>query len=630
MAGDKHETLAEVTARAGLPGGVEDRCYQPGQRGHTEHQLRTLVEGVPHLIWRSCGSGKWTWSSPQWMAYTGQTQEGSHGRGWLDVVHPGDCKRVILAWDAVLPHGELDVEFRVRRASDDVWVWHRTTSLPLRDEAGRIIEWLGSTTEIQAYKELQEQQRELLAAAERHAEELTAEVARRQEAEVQLRQTVFHDGLTGLCNRAGITDRLRRMLADRDSPGPGCALLFLNLDRFGEVNDSLGHQAGDRLLVEVAQRLEGCLHGQGTLARLGGDEFAVLVEGVSDTRSAVALARRIAETMQGSMWLGPQEVFCTCSIGVAHAMLRQLRPEQLMRDADVAMRRAKRHGPGSHAVFTEVMRDGVAGALALQTDLRNAVTRGELVLQYQPICDAATAGIVGVEALVRWRHPERGVVLPASFIPAAERTGLIRDLGRWVLREACAQVMAWHDRFPGLELQLNVNTSGRELRDRRFMVEVQEALAETGFEPRLLQLEVTEGVFLEQSEASGEMLNGLRALGLRIALDDFGTGYSSLGYLSRYPVDTLKIDRSFVAEMLHEPRAWTTVETIVTLGRTMNLAVVAEGVEEDAQLQALRAVGCGLVQGYLLGRPLPVEEIETALAGSGGLGFRGAVLQGSG
>ena len=224
-----------------------------------------------------------------------------------------------------------------------------------------------------------------------------------------------------------------------------------------------------------------------------------------------------------------------------------------------------------------------------------------------------------MEALVRWRHPERGAIAPASFIPAAEQTGLIRDIGRWVLREACAQARAWHQRFPGLELRLSLNVSAEELRNRRYLDEVQDILVETGLDPRSLQLEVTEGVFLRRPETAGEVLGGLRALGVRIALDDFGTGYSALGYLNRYPVDALKIDRSFVAEMLAQPRTQAIVEAIIRLGQAMNLAVVAEGVEEEAQLRVLHEAGCDLVQGYLLARPLPAEEVEVLLATKCGL-----------
>ena len=612
MTEKQDETLAEVTARAGLPASPDERRFAAGATTQTEHQLRTLVEGVPHLIWRSCDRGLWTWASPQWMIYTGQSQDESHGRGWLDAVHPDDHAHTIEAWQAAVSSGEVDVEFRVHRAADDSWRWHRTTSLPVRDEAGRIIEWLGSTTEIEAYKELQQRQAELLAAAERHAKRMEREVRRREQAELRLQHAAYHDELTGLRNRAWFMDRFRRRL-DTAEGEPDCSLLFLGLDRFKLVNDSLGHPTGDRLLAKVGRRLQKCVHGEGTLARLGGDEFAVLVEGEGSLEAALRLAQRINEAMRRPLKTGTLDVTTTCSIGVAHAAAGRSRPEKLIRDAGAAMYEAKANGRGGCAVFTEAMRDREADELALETDLRHALSRGDFALNYQPICDTATSAIFGVEALIRWQHAQRGDVPPSLFIPVAEKAGLIRSLGQWVLRKACAQVRAWRERYPTVDLHLSVNASGEELRDARYLSDVQEVLQATRLDPRRLQVEVTEGVFLRQPETTGGILDGLRALGIRVALDDFGVGYSSLGYLSLYPVDTLKIDRSFVSEMLTRRSTQAVVEAVVRLGHAMELSVVAEGVEQDGQLQTLRESGCDLAQGYLLSRPLPQAELEVLL-----------------
>lgn len=613
--------LAEVTARAGLPGTVEERRVKVDQPEHTEHQLRTLVEGVPHLIWRSSDRGLWTWASPQWLAYTGQTQEESHGRGWMNVIHPEDRKRTITAWDAAVGNGELDTEFKVRRARDGAWIWHRTTSLPLRDEVGRIVEWLGSTTDIQAYKDLEAKQQAMLAAAEQHARELKAEVAQRKEAQAQLLHAAFHDDLTGLRNRAWLMNRLRQLLDGSDTAMPGCSVLFLDLDGFGRVNNSFGHQAGDRLLAELARRLQACMTGRDGLARIGGDEFAVLVEGKDAAASALRLAERITQTLrQPLLLLGRAEVFCTSSIGIAHApadAAGQHRPEDLMRDADSAMYAAKRSGPGACAVFTTAMRDGIADELELETDLRHALDEDGLMLHYQPVRATATGAVTCIEALVRWDHPTRGPVPPDSLIPAAERTGLIRDLGRWVLRTACMQAQVWRQRIPGLDVRLSVNISATELQDRRFLDGVRQVLAESGLNPGSLQLEITEQVFVREPAAVGEMLRGLRGLGVLVALDDFGKGYSSLGYLAQYPVDTVKVDGSFVAGMLAQPRQRAVVEAAIRLGHAMDLAVVAEGVEEDAQLEALREMGCDMVQGYLPGRPVPAQKMEALLAVAG-------------
>ena len=612
MTEKQDETLAAVTAKAGLPANTEERRLLPGALGQTEHQLRTLVEGVPHLIWRSCDRGLWTWASPQWCTYTGQSQDESHGLGWLDVVHPEDRERASAAWTAAKGKGELDLEFRLHRDADGAWVWHHTTSLPLRDEAGHVTEWLGSTTDIQAYKDFQRRQAELLSKAERHAQELEAEVRRREQAEARLQHAAYHDNLTGLRNRAWFMERFRRALKTNGAP-PTCSLLFLDLDRFKLINDSFGHPAGVFLLAEVGQRLEACVNGEDTLARLGGDEFAVLVEGDGSMEAALRLAERINETMRRPFVVGTREVTATCSIGVAHAAAGHSRFEELVRDAGVAMYEAKANGSGGSAVFTAAMRDKAADALVFESDLRRALSGGEFTLRYQPICEADTSDIVGVEALIRWRHAERGHVPPSQLIPAAEKAGLIRNLGQWVFRNACTQMLAWHERYPSLNLQLSVNASGDELRDDQYLSDVQDILAATRLDPRRLQVEVTEGVFLRQPETTGEILDGLRALGVRVALDDFGTGYSSLAYLSRYPVDTLKIDRTFVSGMLRQRRTREVVEAVIRLGHAMELSVVAEGVEEDAQLQALRASGCDLVQGFLLGKPLNSADLEAAL-----------------
>ncbi|MGI4938949.1 MAG: putative bifunctional diguanylate cyclase/phosphodiesterase [Janthinobacterium lividum] len=602
---------------AGFTKIVRDRTAQKqaGDRlAHAEWELRTLVEGMPQLLWRSCDAGNWTWASLQWLAFTGQSQAESHGHGWIDAVHPRDRDATAAAWADARAHGMLDVEFRVRRASDGAYVWHRTRSMPLRDADGRIVEWLGTTTDIEDLKVLQGRQQVLLAEVGRRARDLEAEMEERKLIEAQLLYTAHHDDLTKLRNRAFFMNRVRRAMGRNEGTADlRCAVLFLDLDHFKLVNDSLGHQAGDLLLIEVAGRMQACMRPQDTLARVGGDEFAMLVEGFDEIGTVIALARQVIEAMRRPLWLGTQEVFSSCSIGVVEATAHHHLPDDLLRDADVAMFQAKRTGAGGYAIFTEAMRASAVQALQLQTDLRNAMARHEFHLHYQPICDAATGGVIGVEALLRWQHPQRGMVSPAEFIPVAEDTGLIQNIGRWVLREACAQMQAWRRSNPEVPLRLSVNASGKELLDLRFVQDVRDALATTGFYPQWLQIEVTESVFLQQAELVGEVLSRLRALGIRIALDDFGTGYSSLGYLSRYPMDVVKIDRSFVAEMLAQPRMRAIVETVIRLGQAMRLDVVAEGIETEAQLLALRAAGCGYVQGYLLGRPGPAEEFEVML-----------------
>ncbi len=591
-----------------------DELYRLRQQvAEAEQHLRVFVEGVPQLLWRSCDKGNWTWSSPQWLAFTGQTQEQSHVCGWLEAVHPDDRDAAVAAWEAAMPLGNLDVEFRVLRAQDGAYLWHRTRSIPSRDGSGRIVEWLGSTTDVQDLKALQEHQQVLLGDLRRHAQELEDEVGERRRIEARLIHDAHHDGLTGLHNRAFFMSRLKASLAELEHDSqPGWAVLFLDLDRFKLVNDSLGHQVGDQLLMNVADRLRGCIGPRDTLARFGGDEFAVLA-GEADRLSVVLeLAERILAAIRRPVWLGEHELFSSGSIGIVHVTVGTPVPEEVLRNADIAMYCAKRSDTG-YAMFTEAMRAEAVDALELRTDLRNALARGQLFLDYQPICETAGGRIVGLEALLRWRHPRRGLVPPSVFIRIAEETGLIREIGRWVLREACVRMRGWRDRHPELDLYLNVNTSGQELKAGRFVNIVHEILSETGLDPGRLQLEVTESIFLQQPDLIGGILDRIRALGVRIALDDFGTGYSSLSYLDRYRVDTIKIDRSFVSGIATRQAAVTIVETIVRLGHAMGLDVVAEGVEDEAQLAALRGVGCAAVQGYLLGWPRSAEDTGALL-----------------
>jgi len=313
--------------------------------------------------------------------------------------------------------------------------------------------------------------------------------------------------------------------------------------------------------------------------------------------------------------LDGQDVFSSCSVGIVHVSGNYTSAEAVLRDADITMYHAKRHNPGKFAVFTTAMHEAAVEALHLRTDLRSALPLGELFLHYQPICFAGTGRIAGLEALVRWRHTRRGLVPPSTFIPIAEDAGLIGGIGRWVLRMACSQLREWQDTFPATKLTINVNSSAVELMRAGFVEGVRDILAETGITPELLQIEVTESVFLHAPERVDLVLGNLRRLGVRVALDDFGTGYSSLAYLERYQIDTIKVDQAFVRGLTRRPRSLAVVETVLRMGKALGLTVVAEGVEEEEQLRALQAAGCSLVQGYLLGRPIEASAITSVLAG---------------
>ncbi len=494
--------------------------------------------------------------------------------------------------------------------------WVELSVVPLADAAGVFTHWVSVRRDVSGRKAGEGMAwRTRLAEAEKAA--LRSEIAERKRSEARLLHAAFHDELTHLRNRAFLADRLAIVLARLPGqPEFRCAILLLNLDGFKLVNDSLGHRAGDRLLMEVAGRLRRCLRPQDTLARLGGDEFAVLIEGVEGAELLANLAARIIKVLREPVWLGRQEVFSSGSVGIVTVTAEHGSADDVLRDADIAMAEAKRQGAGGVATFAPTMHESLVAALSLRTDLRNALARGEFRLLYQPICAAASGEIIGVEALVRWHHPTRGTVMPGAFIPTAEEIGLIREIGRWVLAEASRQLARWRDRFAGLQLRLGVNASAEELKQPGFAGEVHRTLQAAGIEPGALQLEVTEGIFLQDPEAIGQVLAELRASGVRIALDDFGTGYSSLSYLDRYQMDTIKIDQSFVSRMLTEPRTLAIVGTIIALGRVLSLDIVAEGVENPAQQTALVGVGCASIQGYLLGHPMPAEAIEDRLQAS--------------
>ena len=442
------------------------------------------------------------------------------------------------------------------------------------------------------------------------------DVTDRKRLERELKHLAFHDSLTDLANQALFRDRVEHALSRTARHPEHMAVLFLDLDNFKTVNDSLGHAAGDELLVAVAHRLRGCLRVPDTAARLGGDEFAVLVEDLTSPADATALAERLIGSLQQPFIVGGVEVFVGASVGIAHNR-DELDAGQLLRNADIAMYTAKRLGKGRYEVFEPAMHAAAVERLALEGDLRRALDRDELTLHYQPVVALDTGRITGVEALVRWPHPERGFLPPATFIPLAEETGLIRRLGRQVLAAACLQGRRWQMTHQE-DLTVSVNVSPRQLQGDGLLDDVHEALAASGLPASSLVLEITEGAMLQDSEAVIAKLHALKAVGVRLAIDDFGTGYSSLSYLQRFPVDILKIDRSFVAAIDSEEDKSSLVRAIVSLTRTMNLKSVAEGVESRRQTEILAALGCEEAQGYYLARPMDPAALEPILASPAG------------
>lgn len=440
----------------------------------------------------------------------------------------------------------------------------------------------------------------------------TRDVSERRELEDQLVHQAFHDSLTSLANRALFHNRVRHAM-QRRTQTESVGVLFLDLDGFKEVNDSLGHSSGDALLIEVATRLNTCVRPGDTIARLGGDEFAILVEGAKAASEFVAVAERIRTALQAAIVVNGSSLFIQASIGIATADPGTNDADQLIRNADLAMYRAKELRDGEFALYDPSMHSTLVERLALEAELRLAVTQELLVVHYQPTYTLDTGKLVGVEALVRWNHPERGQIQPDVFIPLAEQTGVIHQLGLFVLREACHQGRRWLDASPGTPLAIGVNISGKQLQQSGFPAEVRKVLEESGLPPKSLVLEMTESVLMDDTDGSVRALAELKEMGIRIAIDDFGTGYSSLSYLHRFPVDILKIDRSFVERLSGTHAEESLVQSIVQLAQTLHLETIAEGIEDHGQLLALRRLGCQVAQGYHFGRPGPPDIVGQLL-----------------
>ncbi len=445
---------------------------------------------------------------------------------------------------------------------------------------------------------------------------VSRDITDRKQAETQLWHQACHDALTGLPNRVLFVDRVDRAIKRAKRQEDYLfAVVFLDLDRFKVVNDSLGHIIGDQLLMAIAQRLEACLRPTDTVARLGGDEFTILLENIKDISDATQIAERIQKELGLPFNLGGHEVFSTASIGIALSTTGYNRPEDILRDADTTMYRAKTLGKARSEVFDLTMHTQLMARVQLETDLQRALQRQEFQLHYQPIVSLKNGNITGFEALVRWHRPERGLVSAAEFIPIAEETGLIVPIGWWVLREACRQMRAWQMQFHfNSSLAISVNLSGKQFSQPDLIQQIEQILQETSLDPRNLKLEITESVLVENAKSATAMLLQLQALGIRLSIDDFGTGYSSLSYLHQFPIDTLKIDGSFINNVDVDVEKVEIVRTIVALAWNLGMDVVAEGVETNKQMYQIKSLQCDFAQGYLFSKPLDSKTAESLIA----------------
>jgi len=554
---------------------------------HNEARFRSLVQHSSDVIIVTTPDGSMRYVSPSATRVFGYDPSKLLGQQVAGLLHPDDQARAaVLFRDAASTPGVTGpVEWRFRQP-DGSWLHAEilATNL-LRDPTVRGIVLN------------------------------TRDVSERKRLEEQLIHQAFHDSLTGLANRALFRDRVSHALALARRQGHSITVLFLDLDDFKKVNDSLGHAEGDRLLIAAAERFLLCARAADTVARLGGDEFAILIEDLTDSDSPSSLLNRLSVAMAHPFTLSGNQVQISASIGVATTMGEET-ADDLLRNADVAMYSAKRQGKGRSETYESRMYVDVRKRLEMEAALRSAIGRCELTLYYQPIVCLRSGTIHGVEALLRWDHPEYGYLLPQHFVPLAEETGLIQRLGEWVLGEACRQVQCWRLKYPAVPLSVSINISGRQLQGAGLIEEMRDALAATGVDPAAVVLEITESVLMQQTESLLERLQQLKALGVRLAIDDFGTGYSSLSYLQRFPVDILKIAKPFVEEVGRGADGSALARAIIGLGDTLKLETIAEGIEMAEQRVALLKLGCTMGQGYYFSRALPPEGMDRLLAGA--------------
>ncbi len=563
---------------------VEDAEHQVVLR--SEERFRALVGNVSDVLIILSRTGSIRYVSPPVEGIWGRTATSLQGADAWDVIHPEDRVRARNLFDQSVTNPGVNLTMEVRVEYGD-GSWH-----PCEAIAHNLLDDPSIQGVVLTYHDITERQR----------------------FEQKLTELAFHDVLSKLPNRALFMTRLEQALTQTQRPNHHVAVLFLDLDNFKVINDSLGHQAGDALLLAVAERLQACVRPTDTVARLGGDEFTILLEDTDDLTRATAAAERIQGELRKPFVIEGRDIFTGASIGIAFSSGTDECADGLLRNADLAMYQAKGSGKGHYAVFDHSLTARAPARLERENDVRRGLEGGEFELVYQPVIDVATGRTVEVEALIRWQHPTRGLVLPGEFIPLAEETGLILPMGRWVLQEACRQAFSWHQYAPhDTPLIMAVNLSARQFGDPQLIMMIEETLRTTGLDAGCLKLEITESMMMQDSDQASATLGAIKALGVKLAIDDFGTGYCSLTYLQRFPVDTLKIDRSFITGLGHNPKDTAIVEAIIAFAKALKLTVTAEGIETVDQLTQMRILQCEQGQGYYFSKPLPAALMQKFL-----------------
>lgn len=568
------------------------------ERALIETELRQSEERYS-LAARGANDGLWDWDlgddyiyySPRWKEMLGYAEDEleTNLQEWFGRIHPEDLVEVQLAVSAHLEgiSEHFEQEYRIRHLNGS-YLWVLTRGLAIRDADGNACRMAGSQTDITL----------------------------RKRAEEKLSHDALHDALTGLPNRALFLDRLERVIEHtRRNKDYVFAVLFLDIDRFKSVNDRYGHLVGDDLLIAIGERLCSSTRASDTVSRLGGDEFVVLVEDIENLDQAVNVSSRIHEKISQPFNIGDHEIFTSCSIGIILNDESYTSAGDFLRDADFAMYRAKSDGRSRAIVFNSEMRADLMDRIWMEHDLRQAVAERQFRLHYQPILSLGSGRLVGFEALIRWQHPTQGLIGPLQFIPLAEETRLILPVGRWVIEEACQQLYRWEKQYPGDEpLTMSVNISGVQLSSPEFVDQVEEILADVEINPSQLTFEITERMIVEDNYVATQVISRLKDLGVRVHLDDFGTGYSALSYLQRYPIDILKIDRTFIGKIEENGETVEIIKAILNLARDLNMSVIAEGIETEYQFDLLKELNCQFGQGYFFARPMTPTDAEGMLA----------------